>query len=296
VKRFHRRFNRIWEVIVKLMLLLLVSVAFAFANNDGCTETGVLFTSPPPGEAVITATLIDSWSVTWAQQALGLDCFEDGATTYVLHSSNSDHYVQAFDPVSGTGMGTMNLDPANGSCFGVAFNNDPDSDSYLTDDWSDTVLYFTTNFGSSWSTYPNPAGNAGRGMDFDGVDYWITNSSTGIYRFQPTVGQEAFTLGEVPSQLSGLCVFPFMGDVGICVTTYNTHNLYFYQYDGSTMTYLGSVACPAACSSSYGLCYSDNRGTIFWSYNSGGYTIGEVEFDIDVALERSTWGEIKANF
>jgi hypothetical protein len=108
--------------------------------------------------------------------------------------------------------------------------------------------------------------------------------------------EDSFTLSEVPTQLSGVTVFPFMGDVGLCVTTYSTFNLYFYQYDGSSMTYLGSVACPASCSSSYGLAYSENRGTIFWSYNSGGYMLGEIEFSIDVALERSTWGEIKANF
>jgi hypothetical protein len=282
---------------MKLFVLLLLCAAFTFANDDGCTETGVLISPPPDaGNATITLSLIDSWSVTWAAKALGLDCFEDGSTTYVLGTSNTDMAVRAFDPVTGTGAGTMPLNSANASCFGVAVNNDPDTHTYYTDDWADNVLYYTDDFGSTWSTVPNPAGIAGRGMDFDGTDYWISNSSIGVYRFVPGVGQELFTLAEVPTQISGVTVFPFMGDVGLCVTTYNTYNWYFYQYDGSSLTYLGFAVCPASCTSSYGLAYSDNRGTIFWSYNSGGYRIAEIDFDIDVALERATWAEIKASF
>jgi hypothetical protein len=132
-------------------------------------------------------------------------------------------------------------------------------------------------------------------MDFDGTDYWITQSSSGIYRHQPGVGAEFFSLSEVPTQMSGLTVLPFMGDVVVVVTTYNTHNWYFYQYDGSTLAYLGSAPCPVSCGSSLGLAYSDSRDTIFWSFSSP-YTIVEVEYDIDVALERSTWGEIKSSF
>ena len=167
---------------------------------------------------------------------------------------------------------------------------------YYTDDWTDNVLYYTDDYGSSWSTVANPSGNAARGMDFDGTDFWCSNATSGVIRFQPGGSQEVIALPEVPSQMSGVTTFPYMGDIGLCVTTYNTLNFYFYSWDGSTATYLGSAACPASCSSSYGLAYSDDRGTIFWSYNSGGYQIAEVDFDIDVALDRMTWGEIKATF
>ena len=105
---------------MKIFAFLLVCTALTFASDDGCTETGVHVTPPPEaGNATITLTLIDSWSVTWAAKALGLDCFEDGSTTYVLGTSNTNMYVAAFDPVTGTGTGgTMPLDPANASCFG----------------------------------------------------------------------------------------------------------------------------------------------------------------------------------
>jgi len=279
------------------LFLILFLVPFAvLANEDGCTETGVGITPSPGGSDVITLTVLDTWTPSWASQALGLDVWETGSAVNVIFSSRNDMQINSLNPVTGVSAGTIDLDAANGNCFGVAWNDDLTTPIYHTDDWTDNVLYYTDDYGSSWSTVANPAGNAGRGMAFDGTDYWITNSSTGVYRFQPTVGAEAITLPEVPTQLSGVAVFPYNGDLGLVVTTYNTLNWYFYSWDGTTATYLGSAACPASCSSSYGLGYSADRETIFWSYNSGGYQISEVDFDIDVALDRMTWGEIKATF
>jgi len=192
----------------------------------------------------------------------------------------------------------MILDPANGSAFGVAWNNDPTNDTYYTDDWDTSNLFYTEDFGSTWSNYPNPAGSNARGMDFDGNDYWTTNDSGGgLWRFQPGVGQSNHAIPEITSQPSGVAVFPYEGDIGVAVTSYTVYNIWFYVWDGADLTYLGSAPCPASCTSSLGLAYSGNTSTMFWSYNTAsGYKISEFSFDISVALEQSTWGSIKTSF
>ncbi len=280
------------------LFLILFLVPFAvLANEDGCTETAIgIIPGSGGGDATITLTILDTWTPSWAGQCLGMDVWETGSSVNVIFSSRSDMQINSLDPVSGTSAGTIDLDGGNTNCFGVAWNNDLTTPIYHTDDWSDNVLYYTEDYGTSWSTVSNPAGTQGRGMDCDGTDYWITNSSAGLYRFTPGGSSEAISVPEVPSQMSGLTVFPYLGDLGLCITTYNNHYFYFYVWDGSTATYLGNAACPTAVSGSYGLAYSDDRGTIFWSYNSGGYQIAEVDFVIDVALDRMTWGEIKATF
>jgi hypothetical protein len=282
---------------MKLFVILFLIPFAVLANEDGCTESAIGI-SPEPGgaDATITLTVLDTWTPSWAAQCLGMDVWETGSAVNVIFSSRGDMQINSLDPVSGTSAGTIDLDGGNTNCFGVAWNNDLTTPIYHTDDWSDNVLYYTEDYGTSWSTVSNPAASQGRGMDFDGTDYWISNSSSGVIRFTPGGSSEAISLPEAPSQLSGVTVFPYLGDIGLCVTTYNNHFFYFYVWDGSTATYLGNAACPTGCSSSYGLAYSDDRGTIFWSYNSGGYRISEVDFVIDVALDRMTWGEIKATF
>ncbi len=69
----------------------------------------------------------------------------------------------------------MNLSARNEYCFGVSWNNNSLASSYYTNDWINTVLYYTESFGVSWAVLPNPSGNDARGMDFDGTDYWCTN-------------------------------------------------------------------------------------------------------------------------
>ena len=280
---------------MKMLVSLLVITALVFADDEGCAETELLIYPDLPEQDDITLSIVNTWVVSWASQCLGMDCWESGGTMLIVFASRNDVQLNSLDPATGTGGGTQNLDPVNINCFGVVYNNEPGSPLWHTNDWSIPILYYTTDF-LTWSVTPNPSGTAGRGMDFDGTDYWIANGEDGVYRFQPGVSQEAISLPEVPTQISGLTTFPYQGDVGLAVTTYNTHNIYFYSWDGSTMSYLGNAACPVSVSSSLGLAYCATRNTIFWSYNSGNYSIAEFEFDIELSFENATWTEIKASF
>lgn len=283
---------------MRYFTVLLCFAMLAFAGIDG--QIG---SSAPTGSRPVLGTddisLVVENTFDPVTKALGLDIYEDAANTYVLGTNNVDLKVQAYDAYSGSALGSLPLDPANSSCFGVAWNNDPVDDTYYTSDWNSTNLFYTEDFGVSWSTYPSPAGTAARGMDFDGTDYWTTNGTGGgLWRFQPGVGESNLSIPEITDQPSGITTFPYQGDVAVAVTTYGVHNIWFYIWDGASLTLLGSAPCPLPCASSYGLAYSANTDTIFWSYRDAGnnYKISELSFDLSVALQHDTWGSIKSTF
>lgn len=270
--------------------------ALAVANNDGCTDISVGVNPHTSGSDDITLTLINDWTL--ANKALGLDIFEGSGQFFVLGADNENGWIQAYDAISGSTLNTLPLDAANGSCFGVAWNNDPDTDTYYTNDWSDGVLYYTEDFGTSWTTETNPAGNEGRGMDFDGADYWTTNGTGGgIWRFLPGASAENIATPEIPTRPSGITVFPYCGNIGVAVTAYTTHNIYFYEWDGSTLNYIGSTTCPVSCTYSFGLAYANTNEHIYWSYmdSAVNYHLTKLSFTI-TSLERSSWGSIKTSF
>ena len=282
---------------ILLFVFIFAFTALAFASNDGCNETSININLRPLGSDDITLTVINDWTLT--NKVLGLDILEGPSGCFVLGVDNTNDWIQAYDANSGVTAGTISLHADNGSCFGVAWNNNPDIDTYYTNDYFDDVLYYTEDQGISWTTVTNPAGNSGRGMDFDGTDYWETNDTGGgLWRFQPGVGAQNIAIPEVPSRPSGLTVFPYESDLGVAVTCYSTHNIYFYKWDGSTMDFIGFAACPVSgISESYGLAYAETNGHIYWSYinNSGEYHLTKLSFSI-LALEQSSWGSIKNSF
>lgn len=279
---------------MRYLFFVLVFAAFAIADDNGCNSAEACINPQNSGSDAVSLTLLNNWTL--AEKALGLDVFIDGSNVYILAANNDLDILHAYD-VTGAPQGTMTLDVENDNCFGIAWNNDPNTDTYYTNDFQDNVLYFTDDFGSSWSTESNPAGSSGRGMDFDGTDYWCTNGTGGgLWRFQPGVGADNIAIPEVVTQPSGLTVFPYGSNLGVALAAYNDNNIYFYEWNGSTMNYLGSASCPVANAGSYGLGYSSISNTIYWSYLDGStFHLAEFSFSI-TALERSSWGSIKTSF
>ncbi|HPF32555.1 MAG TPA: hypothetical protein PLM22_00915 [Candidatus Sabulitectum sp.] len=280
---------------MKTAYVLLALGFMAFADNNGCTETVFLVNTTPPTDD-ISISVVNEWTLSGGMKALGLDVVETAEHIYVLGADNQQNRIFFWD--QGNPAGSLILDAANDNCFGICWNNDLDTETYYTNDWYIPSLYYTEDFGSTWTSGSNPAGIDGRGMDFDGTNYWTTNGTEGgIWRFQPGSGAENIATPEVPSQPSGLAVFPYEGDLGIVITPYNPSNLYFYRWDGSALTYLGSTACPGSPYASYGLAYSENNGHLYWSCSasSGGNTITELSFTI-TSLSRNTWAGIKTAF
>ncbi len=283
---------------MKFLMLVFVIASMAFATDiDGCTEIRSAVNPVQANDLDMTLAIVNDWTVPNA--SLGIDIFESTTGNYILTVEKTEMQIQAYD-LTGAPLGTLTLDTENASCFGMAWNNDPDTDTYYTNDWQDANLYYTEDFGASWSTStPNPAGTSARGMDFDGTNYWATNATNGgLWRFSPGVGQENVAIPEVTDQPSGLAVFPYNGNTGVAVTTYNTHNIYFYEWDGSTMSYIGSAPCPVSgIGASYGLSYSNVTDTMFWTYQdaSNAYHLAEFSFEL-TSLSRTSWGSIKTSF
>jgi hypothetical protein len=276
---------------MKYFMLLFAVAALAFASDDGCNDTNVGALSP--GSDAISLTLEHDW--TQAHQLLGLDAIED----HILATYNNDGKMQFYSRTTGAPSTSMYLSASNTGCFGVAWNNSLTTPVYYTDDWFGQNLYHTEDSGTTWGTVAAPNGNKARGMDFDGTDYWCTNGNGGgLWKFQPGGAKLAVAIPQVPTQPSGLAVFPFGSNIGVVVAAYTTHNFYFYSWDGSSMTYLGSAPCPVTgIVGSYGLTYSDASHHLYWSYKdtSGSYHLTEISFAI-TSLSRSSWGSIKTSF
>lgn len=276
-----------------LCVFILASLAFA---NSGYTGINAGISPRNPDSDDITLTLLNNWVL--PNMAMGIDIFEGPGQFNVLCVDKDYDIIRIYDATSASPLGTISLDTPNGSCFGIAWNNNPDADTYYTNDWNVNNLFYTEDYGTTWTTETNPAETCGRGMDFDGTDYWQTNGTGGgLWRFQPGVGAENIAIPEVIEQPSGLAVFPCNSNLGIAVTTYTEHNIYFYEWDGSAMTYIGSAACPSSCLFSLGLAYAETSGTLFWSYWDTSFNthLTEISFSI-MALDQSSWGTIKSSF
>ncbi len=276
---------------MKYFVFLFAVATIAFASGDGCNDTGIGFASP--GSDAVSLTLVNDWTQT--HQVLGLDAVGD----YILASYNNDGKLQFYSRTTGAPATTMPLSSSNTGCFGVAWNNNLTTPVYHTSDWFSANMFRTEDSGTTWTTLTPPNGSNARGMDFDGTDYWCTNGDGGgLWKFQPGGAQVNLATPEIPSQSSGLAVFPYAGDLGVVVTAYSSYNFYFYRWDGTNMVYLGSEPCPVSgIVGSYGLAYSDINQHLYWSYkdNAGAYHLTEISFAV-TSLARSSWGAIKTSF
>ncbi|MEA3267010.1 MAG: hypothetical protein U9P42_08730 [Candidatus Fermentibacteria bacterium] len=287
---------------MKLLVSALAVASVVVASDGGYfgTSEGIHTNNPP--SATITLTLLNDWPQTC--HVYGLDVYENSGDFYVLGSDNNSGRIRFYDPADGTVTTTyVPYSSGNDGCFGIAYDNGPDSGSIYTNDWSDNVLYHTENWGSSWTTVSSPGSTQIRGMDFDGTYYWCTDNTypKGVWRFQPGGSQEFFATPTVTAQPSGLTVFPYNGNLGIAISCYSLATMEFYQWDGSALAHIGSASYPAAIDYDdiFGLAYAATNGHIYMSYKDyyggGLHHLTELSFDI-TSLERSSWGSIKTSF
>lgn len=276
---------------------LLGMAALSFASDDGNFGFGApLNPQHIPGTDVVDITVIETWAP-GLSQILGLDWYndEDG---YILMASATEDRINRWNANTEALDGFIDLMDTNTACFGVAAG--PAGSLFTSNDWSMTNLYVCSS-GPTWTDLPtNPAGSNGRGMEFDEEtgNYWEVGTSGTtytLYRFTPGVGEASYVITEPTNQLSGIAVFPYNGNLGVVVTCYNVHNFYFYEFDGSSLTYIDMAPCPIATTSSFGLCYANSRDTFFWSWSAG--TPSLTEFSIgELSLSPATWGSIKTMF
>ncbi|MCK5842303.1 MAG: hypothetical protein KAH31_09060 [Candidatus Sabulitectum sp.] len=268
-----------------LILILTVSVmAFAGTENRGTDD--------------ISLTLLNNWTA--LDQIRGLDVYEYGSYFVVLATDIYAMEIQSYEPATGTYLGAVDISSGNTSVYGVATQSNSDTPCFLTNDFDSDTLYYSDNMGSGWSTFTNPTGIRGRGMDFDGTHYWtIDIDNGGLWRFQPGGSQQNFPTPELTaSSPSGVTTFPYQGNTWIAIAPYSNHFIYFYKWNGTAISFMGYASIPLGGSYySLGLAYAETNGHMYWSYyaGSGETHLAELSFEI-TALERSSWGSIKHSF
>jgi hypothetical protein len=251
---------------------------------------------------MVSLTVIETWTPP-VDEILGLDWYEweDG---YVVFVSSSEDRVYRWDAGYESLYGFTDLMDTNTSAFGVA--SGPSGTYFSTNDYVNSWMYFwwPAPGGAAWEVHENPAGSNGRDMEWDpdGNVFWEAATVAGsrrIYRFLYPSPYTTYTLTQPTGQLSGLAVFYPGGTTTLAVTSYTDLHVYFYQFTGSSLTWIGTAACPAVpgLNQSCGLCYAHSRGTMFWSWVDTGGTYHLTELQIGaLGLQPGTWGNIKTLF
>lgn len=277
---------------MKFQVVAILAFALAFAADENGAEMQGQEAAVPTASDDISITIVNTWQAPYASHILGLEYRDDQGDILFVSSLNNKVFIA--NPDNGAQIGSIDR-PAGMYGFDVAW----DGTEYYINGWNTSVIYHGT--GSGWTSYANPAGTNGRGMSFDGAQIWESNSSTGAYTFNPDgTGAQPYALPGVTVQISGLTAFPFpTGNqpCGLMATCYNQPTFYFYTFNGSSITPIGSAPCPTSVTQSLGLTYSQTRGTFFWSYSySGAYYVAELDIEMGAALEGDTWGDIKTQF
>ena len=285
------------KVLAFILFALIYVISTAFGIDGAEATTSSFIPSSAEGTDVFEIILLNTFQPSYAANIRGLDFEEPGSIYFV---SGADHTLFKCDANDGSYQNSWDLHPENNYPFGIA-----DGFPYAhVNDFLNTCVYFYD--GSGWRTYDNPYGASCRGMDYNEPYIWEAYSPIGathgaVCTFeQDGTFSEEWNLPGISSQLSGMTTYPEGTNLGIAVISFSIHNIWFYEFNGSTMTLLGSAALPAEVISSLGLTYSETRDTFFWSYRSyrSGfpyYYISEFEV-IETRLESTTWGAIKTSF
>lgn len=279
-----------------VLLTVLALCAFGWVDLDG-RDSSIPPSPSPYANDAISLTCVNNFQVPSAYHILGL-AHETSLSSLALRSS-VDNSLMAVDY---SGIVQWTMDGPGVSGFG-ACHTWPPTYGYFTNSWtSSSMFYCDEGSGWSWSSaWTNPAGTNGRGMEYSiNTNYfWQTNSSTGLYWMDETGANTYFSITEPGSQMSGITLFPYNGNMGIIVTVYDYQDWFFYEFEaGVGLTYLGSASPGLSYfETSLGITYSPDTGTFFWSYEpyDDDFWIGEFSAG-GLALEQNTWGGIKSEF
>jgi hypothetical protein len=279
------------------MTFALIALCLTGISPDGNLNTPVM-NNWSPVDAVINFTVLETWDITWADHALGLATWESGSTVNIIFSNSIGAELNSLDPATGASAGSVSKPAGSQSGFGVAFNNSLTTPIWHINSWQNSNLYYSEDNFSTWQTITNPCGTTGRGMSFDGTNYYQSQSD-GVRIFTPGGSGQLFS-ALAPSQISGVAVVEYDTDATyFLITAYTTDIFVLYSYDGSSVTQVATGTTPAGLGATqrHGLTYCPSRGSIFFSYPvSGGSRISEMSFDVSSALTRETWGAIKSSF
>lgn len=274
-------------------------------GNDGNPDGGMVYDDPTE-DPLFTATLLNTWQITYASNVMGLDHLSLGGTPVIGFCSSIDDKLYFANVADMTEFNSSDLHPDNTHAFGCTVT----PPAMTTTDWVKEHIY--EGLWGSWSSYTNPAGNDSRGITNDGNNgcLWLTRTLGSSGSYEQYIG--SMTQGVPGSivwydisdglggdqKLSGLTDFVLSGgNTCLAYNIYNSELVHFQEFTGSGLTYLGYAVLPISfIDSSRGICYCSTRDSFYWSYEEGSnYYVSEFSVDV-TALNHSTWGQIKTSF
>jgi hypothetical protein len=281
---------------MKHVIHLLFAFAVLSAADNGQTSYSLQNpVRPDPGRDVISITPLGSYAITFTTSLLGIDDMGDNSD--VLFAIDPLHEnIVGFEGLTGTYIAALaDIHPNNADAFGIGMNTFG-SPYILTNDCSDTGLFA---YSGVWSILDNPAGDNGMGMEFDGTWLWQVVSDGALHRllaWQPDGTTLWYDVSAyIPGQLVGCACF--WDPLHIAVTCENSDDIYVFQIDGSSYTYIGSADLSFIPGEHSDLAYCEHVDRFFMSYTIGyACNIAMFEMDINVPLERGTWAGIKSSF
>lgn len=287
---------------MRLLVVALIAIAGVMMAMDPDAGPRVSFEAPPQGRADITMTVINDYALTGFSSPRGLD-YADTFGELVMTDFGQDILV-SMNPDNGSVTGSLACPSQIPNVLGVAcIEAAPGNWDFYINDWQDVMDVWKIQGAGSWTmAFANPVPQEPRGMDFDddGMLWSIDAATRIVYRFNTSGGSvSSWALADLPSSFScGISTFPLDGNLGIVIGGYSYGNFYFFEFDGSSVEFIGSAAEPQTSAASYGIAYSYDRDSFFWLYRVGTseYHITEFDLTIETALARETWGGIKASF
>jgi len=279
----------------RILCFLVISVAGVCAASGGYGSIHHSeITSSSPATDDYQINVLETYTIDYAYSILGITAAGD-AILFVDGSETGEKLYVA-DIWDLAYAGEFDLSWSNALPFGVAY----DGILPYVNDFGDGLIRYGFDFSSSFT---NPFDTEGRGMDYDGTDIWevsgggTTDAMVGKFNTSGG-GFQSWNLPGVDLLLSGMTLYTIAGSTGIAVTAYDAgatdHFIWFYEFDGSACTLLGSAEIPSN-SVTTGLAYSSYTETWFVAYLDGDWKISEFEVE-QTALARTTWGNIKTMF
>ncbi len=274
------------------VFVLLVVAGIAFA---GFTDEGFIPAEPQHGHSTddIILTSVGTWTIPGAKTPRGIDCSDSASELYITDYSIDmigvyNYTGTLLDQIACPGE----IPDVAGICQG--------SDYLLINDFGSDTDIFRYQSGTWSADFTNPASSpTGMDMDATGAIWEIEASTNTLYRFDATgILLNQWSLTEPPASASAMActIFPINSTNVVMIGGMTWADFYFYEWDGTDLTFIGTHVTPQNSNKSYGAAWCSQRNTIFWVYKDGGtFVVCEFQcFITGVALERSTWGAIKA--
>ena len=224
------------------------------------------------------------------------DICVDNQTGVLAIRSNADGKVYLADNETFEYISEITMPPGI-SGFGLASN---DGSYYINSDIGGHI--YTSDGADSWSTFTNPAGLAGAGMDFShfgpgSILEATVSTPWRFYAIEPDGSAfDYFTLPGITEDLSGFMGHEICADLidppGAAITTTRLgHEFFFYMGQGGNPYLYGQEPCPFPVQESLGLSYQfKGMNDVLWSYRDmdGNYCIAELWIPVFGDIEDET--------